>query len=126
MIFKACALALVGAFCAFILRELGWHSAGITATLCALIVFSLITDGVLAFTKEIERLYVLAELSDYGKCVLKIVGIGYVSGIGSDICRDVGQAGIATALGVVGRIEILLVVLPYFKEILDLAMRLLG
>ena len=126
MIFKACAFALVAVFCTVILRELGWRGAGVTAVVCAVILFSLVAEGVSTAAKEIERLSALAELSEFGKCVLKIVGIGYIYGVSSDICKDMGEGAVASALGIVGRVEILLAVLPYFKDILDFGLRLLG
>lgn len=126
MIFKACAFALVAVFCTVILRELGWRGAGVTAVVCAVILFSLVAEGVSTAAKEIESLSALAELSEFGKCVLKIVGIGYIYGVSSDICKDMGEGAVASALGTVGRVEILLAVLPYFKDILDFGLRLLG
>ena len=126
MIFKACALALISVFCALILRELGWHGARITVTLCTLVIFSLIAEGIASGAREIEYLSNLAEVSDFGKCVLKIIGIGYVYGMSADICRDMEHLALASALCAVGRVEIMLLVLPYFKEILDLGIKLLG
>jgi hypothetical protein len=126
MIFKACALALVAVFCTVILRELGWRGAGITATLVAVILFSALAEGIASGAREIEGLTSLAELSDYGKCVLKIIGLGYVYGMSADICRDMDRGSVASALCAVGRVEILLTVLPYFRKILDLGLKLLG
>ena len=126
MIFKACAFALVAVFCTVIIRELGWRGAGIMGAVCAVILFSLAVEGVSEAAKEIKSLSAVAELSKFAKCVLKIVGIGYVYGISSDICKDMGEGAVASALGTVGRIEILLAVLPFFKEILDFGLRLLG
>ena len=126
MIFKACALALVAVFSAVILRELGWRGAGITVTFCALVLFSLAAEGIANGAHEIEYLSSLAEVSDFGKCVLKIIGIGYVFGMSADVCKDMNQQIVATALCTVGRIEILITVLPYFRKILDCGIRLLG
>ena len=126
MIFKACAIALISVFCAVILRELGWKSGGITATFCALILFSLLAEGIASGVREIEYLTGLSGVSDLGKSVLKIIGIGYIYGMSADICKDMDQHTVASALSAVGRAEILLSVLPYFKDILELGLELLG
>ena len=48
MIFKACAIALISVFCAVILRELGWRGAGVVVTLCLVILFSFLSEGIAA------------------------------------------------------------------------------
>ena len=53
---------------------------------------------------------------------IKIMGVGYVFGIGADICRELGEGGVANALLGVGRVEILLICMPAFSEIFELGL----
>jgi len=62
---------------------------------------------------------------DYAKAIIKIIGAGYVFGIGADICRELGEVGVGSAVLVAGRIEIFAITLPYFKKILDIGAELL-
>ncbi len=125
MIFKACAFALIGAFVAVLLRELGFRGVGAYSALCGILVFSLAADGMAMLADEVKSLAGAAELSEIGKSALKIIGVGYIFGICSDICQDLGERAVASALNIVGKIEIFLIVLPYFKKILDYGIRLL-
>lgn len=125
MIFKACAVALIAAFVAVIVGELGWRGRGVFSAISAALLLSLAADGLSVLVGEIKALAYFTELSEIGVSALKIIGIGYVFGIGSDVCSNLGEKGIATALELVGRLEILLVALPYFKKIFDLGIRLL-
>ena len=58
---------------------------------------------------------------EYLKSCVKIIGVGYLSGLCADICKEVGEGGLATAATVVGRTEILLIILPYVEKIIVLA-----
>ena len=54
-----------------------------------------------------------------------MLGVGYVFGIVSDICEEMGERGISSAVINAGRIEIFLLIFPYFKKILEMGIGLL-
>ena len=56
----------------------------------------------------------------------KILGLGYVFGICSDVCRELGENGVANSILVVGRVEIFLATLPYLDTLLGLVRGLVG
>lgn len=58
--------------------------------------------------------------------VLRILGVGYVYGSCAEVCRGVGENGIASAVETVGRVEILWLAVPALREILNMASVLLG
>ena len=58
--------------------------------------------------------------------VAKVVGIGYLTGITADICRELEAGAVSGAVVLVGRIEIIAVVLPFFGEIMRLGGELLS
>ena len=62
-----------------------------------------------------------AEGEEYLRSAVKIIGVGYLCGICADLCREMGEGGLATAAAVVGRAEILLIILPYIEKIISLA-----
>jgi hypothetical protein len=49
---------------------------------------------------------------------LKIVGVGYLSGIASDLCTDLGEGGLARGATVLGRLEIAVICLPFLEKII--------
>ena len=123
---KIFGLALIGAIISFVLKAFGWRGAPIAAIATMLALLSFFTDsfdkikGIFDIAREAEG---VAEAGEY---LLKILGIGYLSGICSDVCRELGEAGIAKGLEIVGRVEIIAIVIPYFEKIIELGIELIG
>lgn len=119
---RAVGIAVIATFCTLLLREAGFRGAKLAAVsaMVGIFSFALILSG------RIIALLGMDGLSESGEGVLrsfiKIIGIGYIYGIGSDICRELGEGGIASALLVVGRVEILLVCLPAFLEVFNVGL----
>ena len=65
-------------------------------------------------------------LSPYLETLLKVLSCGYLTEIGSGVCRELGESGTASALECVGRGEILLLCLPDFLTLTKLALSLAG
>ena len=125
MIGKACATAILGAILAFLLSEYGYRGKRLFSVVATV---SLLSLGLELFFEALASLDVisrLAGLSEATGCAVKIVGAGYVFGISSDICREMGEAGIATALTTVGRLEIFVTVLPYILKMVELGAELI-
>ena len=119
---KVVALGLLLAVMALLLRSFGFRGAAVFASLAVAAVLSLAAG-------ELGELFGFAENSplfgeetlEYVSAIAKIVGAGYLFGICADICTELGEGGIAKAVTVSGRIEILLIAAPYFIRILRLA-----
>ena len=126
MIFEIFGLAFLFATSVFILKALGWKGAPLV-TVCAIV-------GLLSFFFErlepVLEIFKLikeeGEASEAVECVLKIIGIGYVSGICSDICRELGEVGIASVMALLFRLEMLTVVFPMVIEIMNIGLELVG
>ena len=57
--------------------------------------------------------------------VMKTVGVGIVTRIASDICKDAGQSGVASTVELVGTITALYIALPLMQSVFELIGRLL-
>ena len=125
MIFKACAAALVAAVVSVVLGELGWRGRGVFGVISALIILSLALDSLSQLGEGFGFLSEAEGLGEVGKSAMKIIGIGYIFGIAADVCRELGEGAVASALTVVGRLEILLVTAPFFKKISEMGLKLL-
>jgi hypothetical protein len=55
---------------------------------------------------------------EYVAAAARLVGVGYLSGVVSDVCRENGENGLASAVSSVGRLEMLLITLPYIGRII--------
>lgn len=117
-------LAVLGAVSAFILKTFGWRGAPLIVIGAMLAIFSRVADGLGELLSVFDAVGEVEGAMNATKYLLKILGLGYLSGICSDFCRELGEAGIASAVGLVARIESLLVVSPLISEIITLALEL--
>ena len=81
------------------------------------------------FGGAVAVFYDLAErsaMSPYLETLLKVLACGYLSEIGADLLRELGATSAATAIETVGRVEILLLCLPAFVSLTELALSLSG
>lgn len=58
-------------------------------------------------------------------CVLKIVGIGYVSEFASNLCINAGNSSIADGISLAGKIAILVLSLPILSSLINLIIEIL-
>lgn len=119
-------MAVLVALCALLLRELGWRGVPVFCVVAAVSLLSL----VLPYFKELSALFSSFSesygLNEAATAVLKVVGIGYLGGVTADVCNDLGTPTVVSAVNVVARLEILLVSLPFFSEMLRMGVELIG
>lgn len=53
---------------------------------------------------------------------VKALGITYLTSSGADLCRSLGESTVASAVENAGRAELLLLCVPLFRELLDIAL----
>ena len=124
MIIKIFGLAFLFAASSFILKAFGWRGAPLVAIGSVIMLIFLFFER---FSTVIEIFEVIKEVNGAGEsveCILKILGVGYVSGISSDICKELGEASIASAVSLIARIECIAIVSPMIIEILTLGLEL--
>ncbi len=127
MILKIVGLSLLLAIMAFLLRSFGFKGAGVFAAIAVIAVFSAVS-GELATLSSLVGASTLfsGEASRYAGTIIKLVGSGYLFGICSDVCRELGEVGIANGVTVAGRVELFALTAPYLGKILELGEELLG
>lgn len=115
--------ALISALLGVLLKELGFAGSRM--------ILLLGTVGAIGFAavcvgEVMEGIVGLSsENAEYVRVILKMVGISYVAGVCSDICTDLGQTSLAGAISSVGRVEIMILSLPYVKRIIEEGVKLL-
>lgn len=125
MIIKWLGVGILLAFSSFLLSEAGFKGKRVFAAFGAVVFFSVMASELEKIISSVMGFAEGAGITDTAKCALKIVGVGYLFGIGSDIVSELSEPGISRALVCAGKIEIILVVLPYFNDILELGLSLL-
>lgn len=113
---------LVFSVASVLLRNLGWRGAPVFASLALIVLFSAVFSHLNAFF-EVSR---TAFLGNAGEAISKIIGISYLFGISSDICRELGESAVASGLSLAGRLEMIAVSLPFLSDLVSGALRLAG
>ena len=125
MIIKWLGMGVLLAFSSFILSEAGFKGKRVFVSFGAAVLFSVMASELGKITSSVLGFADGAGIADAAKCALKIVGAGYLFGIGADIVSELSEPGLSRALVCAGKIEIILIVLPYFTDILELGLSLL-
>ena len=125
MIPKICAIGLISALLAALLGEMGFKNKKLLSLFAILLLLGTMNDGIAVIVGKILPLADSVGISEACKCALKAVGLGYLFGFTSDVCAELGEMGVSKAVSVVGRVEIILVVLPYFEKTIELGTKLL-
>ena len=103
MIFKLFGIAILSAVCAFLLRGLAWRAAPIFACLAAILLLALCEGSIGEIISSLSGIAVRGDVTEPVSVIIKIIGLGYLFGISADICRELGEGGIAKALEVGGQ-----------------------
>ena len=123
---EAVGCAVITVMTSLILVGLGFRGARLVGTLATVLLYLGAVIGVGEICDAVLPLATGELVGDGVRSILKIVGISYGASFGSDICRDVGEFGVSNAIITVGRVEILLVSVPYALGIAELAVELVG
>ena len=115
---KVVGVALLFCSVLFLLRDFGWRGAPVLAATASLLLLGMLADPI----GEIVSGLLSVQGGTHSReisAAIKVLGIGYIFGIASDTCKTLGEAQIAKTLEVVGRVEIILIIMPYFVEIME-------
>lgn len=119
-------LALTASVMAGLLRVLGWKGVPVYISITALAIFSLFGETLSQVFFEINTLAEAGGVSQYAEGALKIMAVGFISGIVCDILSEMGEGTIAKAVSSAAKIEIVAISLPYFKEIVNTGLEFLA
>jgi stage III sporulation protein AD len=110
---------------AFLLKNFGFKGAPVFSGICVVL---LLLEAVPSLFSPIVELLSFGEgrgVIEPMRAAVKILCVGYLFGICADICREMSENGIAKAVEVAGRVEIIIIVLPHLKEIINMGAGLL-
>ncbi len=125
MMQRVCALALLVALLGSVMSELGFKSKKLFGILSILMILIAISDSLFSVFTRLSELSELVGISEAVKCALKAVGAGYVFGFVGSVLNELGEGGLASAVAIACRVEIFLIVLPYFEKTVRLGIELL-
>jgi len=87
----------------------------------SIVIFFIIMDKLGVIMDLLSTLTNLINVSDiYLKILLQIIGIGFITEFGAQLCKDAGQQAIASKIEMVGKIMILIISMPVILSIVNL------
>lgn len=125
MTVKVVAIALIGALVGVLLRECGFRGSAVFSATAAAVALTVAVSSASEILSLATELSVTAGVAEAGEVALKLFGIGYLFGFAKDTCEALGERALSSAVSLCGRIEATLLVIPYFKKILSVAISLL-
>ena len=121
-IFPIAAVALIGSLSALFLKREVKELSLLLSIVTSVILLSLVTAGALEILSLLRQLAETAEISDALLApMLKVLGIEVVT----NICRDAGEGGVASAVELTGAICALYTSIPVIQAVLILIEELL-
>ena len=126
-IFKILAICIITAVLAVVLKQQKGEYALMVALAGGTVVILYIIKGVLSPIEYInEKLLKSGINTQYFAVALKALGISYVTGFIADICRDSGQASLASKAELAGKCAIFIISVPLIGAVLDTALSFLA
>lgn len=125
MMLKISAIAILTVFLGVVLDFLGFKSRKLLSILATVAILSFLGGEIGGIIKGIVSMSEIYGIGEHSLAVLKIIGIGYVFGISADICTELSEPMLAKVLTLAGRIEMFVVVLPYFEKTVQMGAEML-
>lgn len=122
---KIVGAGLLLAFTSSVLSAMGFKCGRVLSVLGFLLLLTSVGDGISQLIKPVLGMCDTVGISEAAKCALKVVGMGYLFGICSEVTGELGEPLVAKGLLTAGRIEMLLIAAPYFTGIFKLGAELI-
>lgn len=124
-IYQIIGIAVTGAVMCVLLKQHKPEYAVVVAIICSVLLLFKVVDMISPAITTIKELMNKASINEsYVKTIIKVLGICYVTELASDSCNDVGQTAIASKVTLLGKVGIVILTLPMFKEIIEITFSL--
>ncbi|HEX2938335.1 MAG TPA: SpoIIIAC/SpoIIIAD family protein [Ruminiclostridium sp.] len=126
-IFSIAGIAITAAAIAVLLRRYHSEYSLLIGLVAGLLIFFMVITKIQPAFDEINRLMNGTKVdTKYVMILFKCLGVCFVAQIASDACRDAGESAIASKVELAGKFTVLLIALPLFGQIADLALKLMS
>lgn len=119
-------VGLVAAAAAVLLKQYKPEYAMLVSLAAAALIFGwILVDLIPAFSVMRELMERAALSSEVVKILIKVLGVCCLCELAGQVCREAGQLAIASKIDLAGKVTILLLALPLFRELLELSLSLM-
>lgn len=92
-----------------------------------IIIILMILNKILPIAEKVKRLITYSKISnEYFFCVIKSIGICFISQFASNCCSDAGEKNLALQVEFVGKVSVLVISMPLFEKIMQTAIDIMG
>ena len=117
--------ALIAAIFAVTLKRYNQEYAVIISIIAGVVILVEILRNISPAVREITTLLSGVGLTqEYGLILFKTLGICFLAQFAADSCRDAGEGALASKVELAGKTAVLLLILPLFAEVANLALNL--
>lgn len=125
-LFSIIGLAIVSTAITILIKQYKPEFAMIVSIACCIVLFAMIIVGLIPAFQSMTNLMQRASInSEYTKAIIKTLGVCYITQLASDSCRDAGQSAIASKVELCGKVFIVIISLPLFENLVDIAFMLI-
>ena len=125
-IFKIISIGIITVVCAVLIKQVKPELYIFVIIVGSLVMIFMILESVASvmqsYTSLLQKININPTIFS---CVIKIIGIGYLTEFASDICVDAGVNSISQKINLAGKILILITCIPIIENLLNIVLSLL-
>ena len=126
-LFQVAVFCLIATVLAIMLRQYRPEYAVFVSLACSVLAVVYLLQGIAQVMEELEGLLENAAIpKDLIQVVVKCLGVCVLTELAGQTCRDAGEQAIGAKVELAGKVTLVLVSLPLFERLLQLAERLLA
>lgn len=128
LIFKTCGLAVISALLIALLKKWNADLAVFVKIAAGVLLVAACIASVAPIVEYVSELAAFGERNEMltaAEFMLRVLAAAIVTHICANICRDCGEATLASYMELGGKMEIVLLSLPLVKEIIDVSVGML-
>lgn len=126
-IFAIIGLGIISALVCLLLKQYRPEYALSASIICGVVIFFTVIAQMTPLFDTIRSILEKIEGgNEYTTVIIKSLGICYVTQLASDTCQDAGERAMAGKIELAGRVAVLILALPMFTALLQIAIGLIG
>lgn len=119
-------LGLIAALVIAVLKSQKPEIAIQISILAGIAIFMFVAGKLFAVVEVLEGYIRKVQLDPiYLSTLIKIVGIAYIAEFGAEVCRDAGEASIASKIELAGKVIIVVLAVPIITSVLDFIIKIM-
>ncbi len=128
LVFKVCGIAVVSSMLILLVKKWGSDIA-VTLKIAAGVCLSAVCLGavspIISYVREIAAMGESAGLVSSAEFMLRVLAVAVISHVSATVCRDCGEGSLGGYVELAGKIEIIILSLPFVKNMIEMTTGLL-